>query len=188
MVRALVVADVSRAAGCLVRVEAPVPSATRTYGVTPGREVGAAAWQGGGVSDEAQARRDERAAQADYHIAVQRRRDEAESVRAQVLVDGFVEQATAAGLATQELTARPWSGRGRYRTGVTGWYLRHDQALGVDTEGRYYQLVVAPVRLGRWRTVSIEPTPPPLQTGKGGRDGDSVALDVLLAMRLEWTD
>ncbi|MDQ2758037.1 MAG: hypothetical protein M3Y71_16030 [Actinomycetota bacterium] len=140
------------------------------------------------MDDEAQARRAERAQQADYHVAAQRRRDEQESVRAQVLLDRFVEQATRVGMATQELTARPWSGRGRYRTGVTGWFLRRDLALGVDVDGRYYQLVVAPVRFGRWRTIAVEPTPPPLQTGKGGRDGDSVALEVLLAKRLEWPD
>ena len=139
------------------------------------------------VDDDAARRRAERAAQADYHVAAALRRDEQESVRAQVLIDRFVEQAKRAGLVTQELTARPWSGRGRYRTGVTGWFLRHDLALGVDVDGRYYQLVVAPVRFGRWRTIDLEPTPPPLQTGKGGRDGDSVALDVLLAKRLQWT-
>ncbi|MEO3935729.1 hypothetical protein V3N99_03115 [Dermatophilaceae bacterium Soc4.6] len=140
------------------------------------------------MDDEVDRRRAERAAQADYHIETQRRRAEQESARAQVLIDRFVEQAGQAGLVTQELTARPWSGGGRYRTGVTGWFLRRDLALGVDVAGRYYQLVVAPVRFGRWRTVTLEPTPPPLQTGRGGRDGDSVALDVLLAKRLEWPE
>jgi hypothetical protein len=47
-------------------------------------------------------------------------------------------------------------------------------------------LNVPPVRFGRWRTVQIEPTPPPLQVGKGGRDGDTFALDELLDMRLQW--
>jgi len=133
-------------------------------------------------------RREERAAQADYHVAAQQRRDEEESARAQVILDGFVERATQAGLATEALTVRPWSGGGRYRTGVVGWYLKRDQSVGVDTEGRFYVLVVAPHRLGRWRTVTIEPTPPPLQVGKGGRDGDSVALDTLLQKRMEWAD
>ena len=88
----------------------------------------------------------------------------------------------------EEESARPWSGTGRYRTDIVGWYLRRDRAIGVGEDGRYYVLVVAPERFGRWRTVHVEPTPPPLQTGRGGRDGDSVALDVLLAMRLDWTD
>lgn len=140
------------------------------------------------MGEEADKRRAERAEQADYHVAAQRRRDEQESARAQVLIDRFVAQATEAGIATEELTARPWSGRGRYRTGVVGWYLRHDRSLGVDVDGRYYLLVVVPRRLGRWRTVPLEPTPPPLQTGKGGRDGESVALDALLELRLRWPD
>ena len=129
-----------------------------------------------------------RAQAADYHVAEQRRRDERESAKAQVFVDAFVAEAKKRQLPTEPLTARPWSGGGRYQTDVTGWYLRRDRAIGVDVDGNYYVLVVAPERFGRWRTIHVEPTPPPLQTGKGGRDGDSVALDALLALRLEWAD
>jgi len=32
----------------------------------------------------------------------------------------------------------------------------------------------------------LTPTPPPLEVGKGGRDGDSAALDALLRLRLTW--
>ena len=132
-------------------------------------------------------RRAERAERAKYHVEAQRRRSEQESAEAQVLVDRFVAQATQAGLATEELTARPWSGRGRYRTGVVGWYLRRDRSVGVGLDGGYYVLVVAPERFGRWRTVPVDPSPPPLQVGQGARDGESVALDVLLEMRLHWS-
>lgn len=128
--------------------------------------------------------RAERAERADYHVEAQRRRDEQESAKAQVLVDRFVTRAKEAGLPTEELTARPWSGRGRYRTGVVGWYLRPDRSVGVGLDGSYYVLVVAPQRFGRWRTVPLEPTPPPLQVGKGARDGESIALDALLEKRL----
>ena len=121
---------------------------------------------------------------ADYHLEAQRRREQEESARAQVLVDRFVAQARQAGLATEELTARPWSGRGRYRTGVVGWYLRRDRSVGVDRDGRFYQLVVPPTRFGRWRTVEVQPVPPPLQVGKGARDGESVTLAELLDARL----
>jgi hypothetical protein len=138
------------------------------------------------VSEDAAKRRAERAENAALHAEAQRRRREQESAEAQVLVDRFVEQATAAGLPTEQLTARPWSGRGRYRTGVVGWYLRRDRSVGVGLDGRYYVLIVAPERFGRWRTVPVEPTPPPLHVGQGARDGESVALDVLLGMRLEW--
>ena len=94
-------------------------------------------------SAKRRAERDERAERADYHVEAQRRRSEQESAKAQVMVDRFVAQATQAGLATEELTARPWSGPGRYRTGVVGWYLRRDRSIGVGLDGSYYVLVVA---------------------------------------------
>ncbi len=134
------------------------------------------------------AERVERAERARYHVEAQRRRHEQESAKAQVLVDEFVARATRAGLATEELTARPWSGGGRYRTGVVGWYLRRDRSVGVGVDGSFYVLVVAPKRFGRWRAVQLDPTPPPLQVGRGARDGESVALDVLLEMRLQWSE
>lgn len=139
------------------------------------------------MSEDAASRRAERADRADYHVEAQRRRREQEAAKAQVLIDAFVARARAAGLASEELTARPWSGRGRYRTGVVGWYLRRDGSIGVGLDGSYYELVVAPERFGRWRTVPVEPTPPPLQVGQGARDGESVALDVLLELRLTWS-
>lgn len=131
---------------------------------------------------------DDLAARADYHVAAQRRRDEREAAKAKVLIDRFVARAVERGLPTEELTARPWSGRGRYRTGIEGWYLRQDRSVAVGADGSYYQLVVAPQRFGRWRTVPLEPTLPPLQVGRGGRDGESVTLETLLEMRLEWPD
>ena len=139
------------------------------------------------MGEDAANRRAERAERAEYHAEAQRRRGEQEAAEAQVLVDRFVAQATQAGLATEELTARPWSGRGRYRTGVVGWYLRRDRSVGVGLDGGYYVLVVAPERFGRWRTIPVAPSPPPLQVGQGARDGESVALDALLEMRLQWS-
>jgi hypothetical protein len=138
------------------------------------------------MTEDADRRRAERAARAVSHLEARRHRDAQESARAQVLVDRFVERATRAGLAPEELTARPWSGGGRYRTGVQGWYVRRDQSIGVGVDGRYYVLVVPPVRLGRWRTVRVDPTPPPLEVGRGARDGESITLDRLLDLRLEW--
>jgi hypothetical protein len=138
------------------------------------------------MDEDAAHRRTDPAELAEYHVAAQRRREEEESAKAQVLIDRFVAQAARADLATEELTARPWSGRGRYRTGVVGWYLRRDRSVGVGTDGSFYSLVVPPARFGRWRTVAVAPTPPPLQVGKGARDGESVALDALLQERLRW--
>lgn len=138
------------------------------------------------MAEDAARRRAELTELTNYHVEAQRRRSDEESAKAQVLIDRFVARATQAGLPTEELTARPWSGRGRYRTGVVGWYLLSDRSVGVGLDGSYYVLVVAPVWFGRWRTVGVEPTPPPLQVGNGARDGESVALDEALEKRLQW--
>ena len=138
------------------------------------------------MAEDAARRRAELSELTNYHVEAQRRRSDEESAKAQVLIDRFVERALQAGVPTEELEARPWSGRGRYRTGIAGWYLLRNRSVGVGTDGRYYLLSVAPVRFGRWRTVPVEPTPPPLQVGKGARDGESFALDELLEMRLNW--
>ena len=140
------------------------------------------------MGNDAEERRREVTERAAYHADVQRRRGEDESAKAQLLVDRFVAQAQQAGLPTEELTARPWSGRSRYRTGVVGWYLRRNRSVGVDVDGRFYVLNVPPVRFGRWRTVQLDPTPPPLVVGKGAGDGEVFDLDVLLQQRLQWSD
>ena len=140
------------------------------------------------MTEDAARWRAEQAERARYHVEARRRRSEEDSAKAQVLIDRFITQARQAGLPTEELTARPYSGGGRYRTGLVGWYLRRDRSIGVGQDGSFYILNVAPVRLGRWRTVRVDPTPPPLEAGKGARDGEAVDLDVLLEERLHWSD
>ena len=140
------------------------------------------------MSEDAARHRAEAAERAAYHAAANRRRAEEEAAKAQVLIDRFVLRAREAGLPTEELTARPWSGRGRYRTGVVGWFLRRNGSVGVDTDGRFYVLVVPSVPLGRWRTVPVDPAPPPLVVGKGAGDGEVFDLGELLEMRLRWSD
>lgn len=135
---------------------------------------------------DADRRREERGLRAAELRAAQDRRRAQESERAQVLVDRFVADATRRDLPVEELLARPWSGRGRYRTGLAGWYLRRDGSVAVTPDGSYYVLTVAPRRFGRWRRLSLSPTPPPLQAGEGARDGESMALEELLALRLDW--
>lgn len=128
--------------------------------------------------------REERAERADLQRQAHQRRREQDSAKAQVLLDEFVAEARRRRLPTEELTARPWNGGARYPTGVTGWYLRSDRSVGVGEDGRYYVLTVPPRRFGRWRTLALEPTPPPLQVGEGARDGESMALELLLRIRL----
>jgi hypothetical protein len=140
------------------------------------------------MGDDAAERRREVTERAAFHAQAQRRRSEEESAKAQVLIDRFVEQAMQLGLPPEELTARPWSGAGRYRTGIVGWYLRANRSVGVGVDGGFYVLNVPPVRFGRWRTVHVDPTPPPLVVGKGAGDGEVFDLDVLLLKRLQWTE
>lgn len=128
---------------------------------------------------------DDRAARARELSAAQDRRRRQESEQAQALVNRFVEDAERAGLPAEELTARPWSGGGRYRTGIEGWYLKRDRSVGISRAGGYHVLVVAPRRWGRWRRLHLDPVPPPLVVGEGGRDGESVALETLIRIRLQ---
>ncbi len=137
------------------------------------------------MTEDAAQSRAERAERAHDLVGLQRRRSEQESAKAQVLIDRFVERAKQKGLPTEELTARPWSGGGRYRTGVVGWYLRANRSVGLGLDGSFYVLVVPPVAFGRWRTVRIDPSPPPLVVGKGAGDGEVFDLAVLLEKRLQ---
>jgi hypothetical protein len=127
---------------------------------------------------------------ADAHVRAQALewRRTAESVQARRLVADFVASARARGLRTEELLARGLDGRGRYRTGVHGWYLRRNRTLGVGVDGEFYVLTVAPSLRGRLLGTRLEPSDPPLVAGAGGRDGETIAMEDLLAMRLDAGD
>lgn len=128
--------------------------------------------------------------------AAQRRRDAAvrdelvrstarhESVRAQHLVDAFVEQARARGIATEPLFARLMDGR-QVKTDRRGWYIRANKSIAVGEDGSYYVLTVPGGWKERLRGVNLEPSPPPLVVGRGARDGDSGDLATFLAWRLD---
>lgn len=111
-----------------------------------------------------------------------------ETARAQELIARFVAEARRRGLTTRALIARSRGRFGRYRTGLTGWYLMRDGSIGVSQDGGYYNLSCPPSLRGRLRGVTLDPGDPPVQVGAGARDGESVALDVLLAMRLDAGD
>ena len=134
------------------------------------------------------ARRRQAEETAAYHHAAAGRAREAEARRTAPMVGRFADAMRAAGVPTSTLRARPYSGRGTMRTDVEGWYVRRDRSAGVGLDGRWYVLVVAPSLRGRLVGTHLEPSPAPLQVGAGGRDGDSVALDVLLGLRLEAGD
>ncbi|GAA2042713.1 hypothetical protein [Polymorphospora rubra] len=117
------------------------------------------------------------------HGAALARARAVEEERAAALIAGFVTQARGRGLAATALTARSYAGRGRYRTGLRGWYLRPDLAVGED--GNLYLLAVPASLRARLTGVVVPPYPPRLVIGEGGRDGDSIPLEVLLRRRLD---
>lgn len=131
-----------------------------------------------GKRDEDTARR---LAQAD---ALERRRL-AEVAQAAALVRQFAADAVAAEISPERLTARSYDGRSRYRTDVTGWYLRRDRSVGVGTDGEFYVLSVPASLRGRLTGVSVVPAEPPLELGKGGRDGESMPMSQALQQRLD---
>jgi hypothetical protein len=115
----------------------------------------------------------------------------AETEKAAALLAGFVRDARARSLPTVPLKARAMNGGALYRTGLTGWYLKRNGSLAVDEDGAFY-VMSAPTSLGsRLRGTTVTPSDPPLVVGVGGRDGESMPLAELIALRLEageaWT-
>ncbi|GIF63706.1 hypothetical protein Ais01nite_17410 [Asanoa ishikariensis] len=120
----------------------------------------------------------------DAHARAQADRRAREAERAAELIGEFVRDAAGRGIAPVALTAAAHRGSARYRTGLHGWYLDRHRSLGVDTGGRFYLLNVPNSTRARLTGVTLEPQPAPLVIGRGGRDGESIPLDVLLRRRL----
>ena len=127
---------------------------------------------------------EQRARAVAAHAAERERRTAAETAEARQLIAGFVRAARDAGLPTDALRARGYDGKGRYRTGLRGWYLRSDGGLAVSVEGEFYVLAVPPSLTGRLRGVVVAPERPRLVIGEGGRDGERITLRELLDRRL----
>lgn len=112
------------------------------------------------------------------------RKRAAETREAAGLVREFAAAAHAAGITPERFRARSYDGNARYRTDVTGWYLKHDQSVGVGTDGEFYVLTTAPRFRSRFTGAHLEPAEPPLELGKGGRDGESMPIADALSKRL----
>jgi hypothetical protein len=113
------------------------------------------------------------------------RQQAAESRQAAALLKQFAADATAAGIAPERLTARGYRSKARYRTQVTGWYLRLDRSVGVGTDGSFYVLTAPDGLRSRLNGVTVAPKDPPLELGRGGRDGESMPLVEAIARRLD---
>lgn len=107
-----------------------------------------------------------------------------ESRQAQQLIDGFVAEARARGVAPEPLRATLFDGHG-VRTDKTGWYLRKNKSVAVGDDGAYYVLTVPGGLRERLRGVRLQRTPPPLEVGRGGRDGETGDLAEFLRKRLD---
>jgi hypothetical protein len=140
------------------------------------------------AGDERESWREQRRVAAAEHAAAFERRRAAESEQADRLVAEFARAARERGLRTSPLVARGYHGRGRYRTGLHGWYLRRDRSLAVGTDGSFYVLSVPPSLRARLAGASLEPQRPKLVVGEGGRDGESMPLAELLRQRLDAGD
>ncbi len=109
----------------------------------------------------------------------------AETTQAAALVSAFAEQAKNAGIEPRRLSARPYSGRTLLKTDVVGWYINRACSVGVSVDGNFY-LLHAPGGLSAWlKGVHLEPSDPPLELGRGARDGESMPMEKALATRLE---
>jgi hypothetical protein len=96
----------------------------------------------------------------------------AEAAQAQVLIDAFVTEAKAKGIAPVPLRATLYSGQS-VKTDKVGWYLRNNQSLAIGDDGAYYILTVPGGLKERLRGVQLKPSLPPMYVGKGGKDGDT---------------
>lgn len=125
-----------------------------------------------------------RAEEAARRVELAAAQERGESLQAQKLIDGFVAQARERGLPTEPLRATLFTGQS-VRTDKTGWYLRKNRSLAIGDDGSYYVLTVPGGLRERVSRVKLQPSPPPLVVGRGGRDGESGSLVDFLRWRLE---
>jgi hypothetical protein len=122
---------------------------------------------------------------AEHHAAAAARQAGAENAKAQALLERFVADAVATGIAPEPLRARGLGGSARtFRTDRRGWYLRRDRSIAVDVDARYLVLVGPVSWWSVFTRVPVVDSAPPLVVGRGGKDGDAIDLAELLARRL----
>lgn len=129
--------------------------------------------------------RERRSTDASAHVRRLAERQAAESAQARAMILQFIEAARSSGLEPVPLFARGYGGKGRYRTGLTGWYLRVNESAAIDTEGNFYVMTVPGGLRAMLQGATPEPSDPPLILGKGARDGESIDLVDALRLVLE---
>lgn len=103
---------------------------------------------------------------------------------AQKLIDAFISEATRRGIAPEPLKATLMSGP-TVKTDKQGWYLRKNRSIAIGTDGGYYVLTVPGGTMARFTGVKLQPTPPPMVVGRGGREGETGDLKEFLGWRLD---
>ncbi|MFI5733595.1 hypothetical protein ACIA49_26005 [Kribbella sp. NPDC051587] len=134
------------------------------------------------MDDQTSWRERRREASIEQAAALERRKA-ADSAQAQVLLIDFVRSLQEHGVAPEALRAQVIGSSTSYRTGISGWYLRKNRSVGVDTEANFYILGTTASLAARVTGVKLVPSDPPLVVGQGGRDGESIKLADLLEMR-----
>ena len=107
-----------------------------------------------------------------------------EARRAKKWITEFVGNAKASGLTPEVLKARSYGGDALYRTNISGWYIRKDKSIGIGTDGGFYILSTPTSLAARITGVTLKPSDPPMELGKGSRDGESIPLPLALERRL----
>jgi hypothetical protein len=136
------------------------------------------------MSDDSAAWQQKRRDAADEHLAAIERRKSAESNQAAAHVAAFVQEARARNLATTRLRAGSHNGRTTYRTTLEGWYLKRNRTLAIGVDGNFYIMSAPGSLVAKVTGVVVHPSDPPLVVGAGGRDGESMPIDEILALRL----
>ncbi|WP_231505305.1 hypothetical protein [Cellulomonas sp. URHE0023] len=138
-------------------------------------------------TDSAAAWREQQRATAAAHEEVLASRQRAETAAAREQITTFLRRVQAQRFGAPqpvELQARSYDGRTRYKTPLTGWYLRKDETVAIDTVGNFYVLTVPGSLSARFKGVTPVPSDPTLVLGAGGKDGESIDLSVALARLL----
>jgi hypothetical protein len=125
-----------------------------------------------------------RAEEAARRVELAAAQERGESLQAQKLIDAFIVEARARGIASEPLRATLLTGQS-VKTDQIGWYLRKNRSLAIGEDGNYYVLTVPGGLRERLSGARLQPTPPPLIVGKGGRDGETGSLSDFLRWRLE---
>ena len=115
------------------------------------------------------------------HAEALARQQRAETAQARALIEQFLLDVAARGIAPTALAARSYDGRARYRTPLLGWYLRRNETVAIGTDGEFYVLSVPTSLRARFTGMTPPPSDPPIILGKGGRDGESIDLADALA-------